>query len=174
MSKAATKSYDTPSGLPPIPRTPTGINPENGQQMYNYDLSALDEWAAENGYSKDNPIPMAATGPYSAGIVKLSDGTLYDVTDHFIVTHSQAHSDEIHHAIAMQHERSGRYDSPEQGTKLRHTDCAFCDAPATEHLQDPRLRTAVASGYDTVLQPLPLQQAIDAHLASIAADGSEV
>jgi hypothetical protein len=155
-----------PSGLPHIPKTPIGVNPATGRMEHNFDLSALDEWAAEQGYDDGpNPIPIVNTGPASAGLVQLEDGTLYDVTDRYIVAASPEHAHELHHHVGVQHERTGRFDVAAEHTddgkpvRYRHTDCKHCDAPKTEHLEHPAARTAVASGKEHYLDRQPVSKA---------------
>lgn len=74
---------------------------------------------------------IVMTGPVG-GTVRLSDGTVYDVTPAFI-GHAPGHAGPIAHHIEKMHEQAGGLPVGKDGTRVpfKHVCSAFCGAEAT-------------------------------------------
>ena len=74
-----------------ITRKRIGTNPD-GSDHFLYELNGAEH--------------VVATGP-AIGLVQLADGTLYDVTDHYIEVATPEHATEVADKIHDQHIRRG-------------------------------------------------------------------
>lgn len=79
-----------------------------GNPVRNDDGSLREHYVFEESDKDENgELHVVATGPIG-GLIELADGTVYDVTDHFIAVKPE-HKDELHAAILREHHAAGRF-----------------------------------------------------------------
>lgn len=122
--------------------TQVGVDPDTGRPVYNHRLE-----------DSDGEFQLVVTGA-GQGLVKLADGTLYDVTPPAVLVASAAHASEVAHHIAVQVEASGVLDRVDPGSgeliRWEHTDCDHCDAPKSDGSHSAAAKAQVAAAKASV------------------------
>lgn len=100
---------------------PKGFHPETGRPGYGH-------------YTNPDPDTVAYyTGDRATGAYMLGDGTVYNVSDHWIQTASMDHTLELDHLLSKHYEKSGILDVPKDESptgkiiKWKHPLCDHCN-----------------------------------------------